>query len=163
MDVFRELAVMTDIEAETCLNGVMKGFAASSPSYDALAPQPERLRDALQSIAAEAGLSAPALAEPQAGLRPKAIRLILTEMASDDETRERLEAWLESARPTLIEPITTAIVLAGILLVLSTSVDINYERKNGKSNIKVAIKRKPTTERLLSKFFGLFSGGLTGT
>jgi len=137
----------------------MKGYAAARPEFEALAPQPAQLREALKSVADAVGRSAPAVGEPSPAERPRAVRLILVEMASEPELRPRIEAWVGGSRATLLEPVTSALVLAGIVLVLSTSVDFKYEIKDGKKHLRIEIKRKPTTENLLGKFFGLFGGG----
>lgn len=163
MEVFRELALMTDAEAEICLQGVMKGYAAVDPEFEALAPQPAQLREVLRSIADAVGGSGSAMSEPSPAERPRAVRMVLVEMASEPKLRPRIEAWIGGSRDTLIEPITSALVLAGIVLVLSTSVDFKYETKDGKKHFKIEIRRKPTTENLLGKFFGLFGGGIAAS
>ncbi len=88
--------------------------------------------------------------------RPKAIRAVLLEMAGDPSLRLRLEAAIEGYRPKLIEPVTTSLALAGIVMLLSTHVKVDYENKNGKKSLAVHVEKKPTATSILSKFFGFF-------
>jgi hypothetical protein len=82
-------------------------------------------------------------------------RVILTGIAQDLALSPRLEAWFQTARPKLLEPVTTAPVLAGIVLVLSTDIKIVYEKRGGKKHLKVTIAKQPTSEKLLGKIIGL--------
>jgi hypothetical protein len=55
-----------------------------------------------------------------------------------------------------LEPVTTALVLAGIIFLLSTRINIEYENQDGKKTLKVKVEKPKTSEKLLEKFFPLF-------
>ncbi len=156
MEVYQELALLTDAEAEMCLNGLLKGLTVTEPEYAALIARPQEMENVVAQVAEQVGTSVPAAPFPPAE-RSKAVRAILVQVAQDPELGKRLEAWLQTARPKLIEPVTTALVLAGIILVLSTHVKVEYEDKDGKKHVKVTVEKKPTSNKILDKFFGIFS------
>src|SRR5581483_1142001 len=118
MDVITALAGASDAEAEAYLNTVLKGWMATQPAYANLVTSPESLSEAVASAAAQVGKPV-AGAEIAAEERPKGIRAVLVEMAGDESFRPRLEAAIEGYRPKLIEPVTTSLVLAGIVMLLS--------------------------------------------
>ncbi|MGB8644419.1 MAG: hypothetical protein WCF84_04230 [Anaerolineae bacterium] len=155
MELYPQLALLTDAEAEMCLNGLLKGLTVVEPEYAALVARPEEMESLLAQVAEQAGrpaLTVPVSPHPD----PKAVRTILVQAAQDPELSPKLEAWLQTARPKLIEPVTTALVLAGIVLLLSTHVKVEYEDKGGKKHLKVMLEKKPTANKILDKFFGLF-------
>ena len=156
MKVYQELALLTDAEAELCLNGILNGLVAGEPKYANIVGSPREMETILKTIANDIGEPLDEVREVTPQERPKAIRTILTEIAEDPNLSPRLESWFKSARPTLIDPVTGALVLAGIIMVLSTHINVSYEEQNGKRNLQVKLEKKPTTEKVLSKFFAFF-------
>ncbi|MEW6731258.1 MAG: hypothetical protein AB1489_07965 [Acidobacteriota bacterium] len=156
MSLFQELALLTDNEAELCLNGILKGLISSHPMYEDLVSSPKEMEKVIQMAASDLGKQFPQIGEVTPQDRPKAIRIILTEIAQNADLSPRLDAWFKTARPKLLEPITGAVVLAGIIMVLSTNVSIKYENEDGKKNIKVKIEKAPTASALLEKIAGFF-------
>lgn len=156
MDLYQELALLTDAEAELCLNGVLKGLVATQPDLAEAMAEPKEMAKAVQMTAGELGKPLAAVSESKLKQRPKALRVVLVQIAEDPTLRPRLEAWLTTARPKLLEPVTSALVLAGIIMILSTHVSVEYEVKNGKKNLRVKIEKKPTAAKILEKFFPFF-------
>lgn len=156
-EVYQQLALLTDNQAERCLNGVIGGLVETKPQYARLLVRPDDMSTVVQRVAEDTDHPLDvSVGEVDPEQRPEAIRLILAQMVEDQELRERLVAQLRTGRDTLIEPITTAVVLAGIILVLSTHVKIDYERQNGQSTLDVQVEKKPTANEILKKFFGFF-------
>src|SRR5688500_1886438 len=81
MDLNYELALLTDEEAELCLNGVLKGLTARDPNYEQVLNDPRQMTEVVTRVAAELGESTPPLANLEPKQKPKAIRVILVEMA----------------------------------------------------------------------------------
>lgn len=156
MNIYQTLALLTDADAELCLNGLMKGLVAEQPNYAELLASPKDMATVIQTVASESGKKFSTIGEVTPQERPKAIRLILATIAEDPALSPRLEAWFKTARSTLLEPVTSALVLAGIITALSTHVIIDYEVQNGKKKLKVKIEKKPTASRILGKFFAFF-------
>jgi len=87
------------------------------------------------------------------------MRAILQEAANDPALAPRIEAWLTGSRKLLFEPITTTLILAGIVVVLSTSVKIEYENKDGKKHLKVSVDKKATPASLIKKVLSFAKPG----
>jgi hypothetical protein len=83
----------------------------------------------------------------------RAVRALLLLMAEDEALRPRLQAALTAG---VSREITTALALAGIVLALSTNIEIAFDNVGGKKRFHFKLERKPTTEALLGKFFALF-------
>jgi hypothetical protein len=83
------------------------------------------------------------------------MRSVLTEMAQYPELAGRISAWLNNAEPKLIEPVTTALVLAGIVAVLQTDIQFGIQTKAGKKHFTFKLKKKPTSYKILKRFFGI--------
>jgi hypothetical protein len=156
MDLYQRLTQLTDAEAELCLNGVLKGLVEMQPIYADLLASPQEMATIIRTVASGNEQAHSMVGEPTPQDRPKAIRVILTEIAEDPTLSPRLEAWLNTARPKLLDPVTSALVLAGIILLLSTHVNIEYEDQNGKKKFKVKVEKKPTDNKILEKFFNFF-------
>ena len=93
------------------------------------------------------------------GLRDaaKAVRFVLLEFHSDPELKPRLQAALSVDRAVLVEPITTALVMAGIVVVLQTRFKLKFKRdKNGKSEVEVSFEKPPSSEGIIKKILALF-------
>jgi hypothetical protein len=155
-NLYKELALLTDDEAELCLNGLLKGLTIRTPEYDALLKSPEEMKEVIKAAFVEDGTGIEQISDVSPQDRPRAVRMLLVEIAENDELGPKLRALLEGGRPTLLDPITTSLVLAGIVLVLSTNVEIGYEKKNGKKHFKIRVKKNATQPELLKKFFSIF-------
>ncbi len=153
----RKLALLTDNEAEQCLNNLVNGLTIRSPEYLSLLQSPEKMAEVITSDPAGDLNTAIQIDEPAPQKRPAAIRLILSEIAGNEELSPRLEAVIDNRRNTLLEPVTTALVLAGIVLVLSTSVEVEYENEDGKRNLKVKVVKPTIKQNLLEKFFPILT------
>ncbi len=156
MELYPRLALLTDAEAEWCLNGILKGLTATQPVYAELLASPQEMTMVVEAVASDIGKPLPNIGEVSSQERPKAIRVILTEIAEDPELSPRLEAWLKNARPKLLEPVTTTLVLAGVVFLLSTHIDIEYEDQDGKRKLKIKVEKPTSSEKLLEKFFDFF-------
>lgn len=155
-NLYQQLVLLTDSEAKSCLNGLLHGFTIRHPEHAKLINDPAQMVEVIRGADVESK-NVPSNVE---GIvlkeDPKAIRLILLQAAEDEELGPKLKAFIESKRPTLLEPVTSALVLAGIILVLSTRVEIKYEKENGKTHVKVHVEKSSTSNKLLEKFFGFF-------
>jgi hypothetical protein len=157
VDTQTQLASLTDHEARQCLDRIVSAMNATNP--DLQLTSPNELGDILKDIAVSHG-NLPFTPRRDAELSdtPKAVRLVLLEFLEDPNLRARLEAALRSDRPTLIDPITGALVMAGIIVVLTTRFNLKYKRgKEGKPEIEASVGRDASSEGIIKKFFGLFS------
>jgi hypothetical protein len=150
-DLMTRLALMTDAEARLCLSGVLEAQAtARGPEYRKFVRTVPALKTALQQASEKSGR--PELASAKIANQPEAIRALLVEMTGRRNTKAALITWLDGARAALPDPITTSLVLAGIVFVLS--LDIDLELDDGK--LHVHVKKAPTDKTILEKFFGIF-------
>lgn len=158
VNLYRELALLTDAQAEHCLNDILRTLAIQEPKYAEIFDRPTEMQKIVESVAHDVDTPLANVGEVAPEYRPTAIRAILIEIAEDARLNPRLQNWFKTARSTLIvDPVTSAIVLAGIVMVLSTHVSITYKEENGeRTNLEVKLEKKPTTERILEKFFSLF-------
>lgn len=131
---------------------------AATQGYDfkKFVAQPDEMAEAVKSVGAKAEvpLSGDANVTPQNQL--EAARLLLVEMAGENPLKERTESWLKSDRKTLLEPITTALILAGPVTILSTRIDFHFKQENGKRTVEVKITKPPTTKAIMQKIASLF-------
>jgi hypothetical protein len=134
------------------LNDLLKGLSALDPVYEKVLVSPADLVTVVKQTAASVRKKVSRVGEVLPGQRPKAIRVILCAAGEDDSLSKQLEGWLQSARPKLLEPVTSALVLGGLLFALSTSVEIEYENQK----LKVKVKKPGISEKVLEKFFGFF-------
>ncbi len=156
MNLNKQLALMSDADAEICLNGILKGLITVQPLYAELLNSPGEMEKIVGMAAPGFKQSFSKLKEVITQEQPRAIRVLLIEMAEDPSLSVRLEAWLKTARPKLLEPVTSALVLAGIIMVLSAHINIEYENNDGKKHLKVKVEKNPTTSKILEKFFTFF-------
>lgn len=153
----RKIEQLTDEKAEGCLNVLLKSLTIESSDYGELLQSREDMKEVLEQAAQEVkitGLSIDEIDSPQE--RVKTIRFILHSLADDQRYSSQVEAVIDNFRPSLIEPVTTAIILASVIFVLSSDIDFKYENKNGQRNVSFNFRKKPTSDSLLGKFFGLF-------
>jgi hypothetical protein len=156
MDLKFELASLSDTEATQCLNRVLSGVKESR--LDIPITSSDDLATILRSVAAAVGVKQ-VMPKVDANLQEsaRAVRIILLELLGDPELEARLEAALAADRRVLVDPITSALVMAGIVLVLSTRFNIKYKRgKVGRSEFEVSVTKKPSSEILIKKFLELF-------
>jgi len=155
MNLYQRLAFLTDEESEQTLNGVLKVFIDGQEYGSELIKEEGSLRKALLEMQRDAGLPPKDPDHLDSKNRCRLLRAVLVEMADDPTFSPYLQNWLENARPSLLEPITTAIVLTGLTLVLSTKFDVTYEDNAGKKHLKLRISKKPTATGILTKLWGL--------
>jgi hypothetical protein len=157
MDVLRELALLTDAEAEKALQGLLNGLQERDPAYarilnsdevaDTYFTQLVKATDQASQAAVQQQLAAARQAPPA-----KAVRGLLVQATDNPELRQRLEDWLSAGRPSLFEPVTLALVAAGIVLVLSTSVEVDFKQdETGKRSLHVNVKRDATPNDTIKK------------
>jgi hypothetical protein len=149
MTLHEQITKLNDIEAERCLNMLVKQVAEANPDLQSVLSSPTLAAEAVQRVGAQTG--AESLSEAAIKNRPGAIRAILQEASNDPVLAPRLEAWLSGPRKLLFEPITTTLILAGVVVLLSTHVKIEYEQKDGKKHIKVAVEKKGSSQSIIQK------------
>lgn len=155
MNALFELASLTDMEAAQCLNRILSGI--KSKRKDIPVTSPNELSNILSAVAAKTGRALTPKIDEKLSNREKAVRVVLIEFLDEPDLKKLLERALASNRRVLVEPITTALVMAGIILVLKTRTHFKFKRdKNGKWEAEGSIDAKPSSEGLLKKFFGLF-------
>jgi hypothetical protein len=155
--VHRKLALLTDEEAIKCINGLLHGLSIEREEFARLLQTPEDMKTVIQE-AAENKISPIKLENISEEERSKAIRVLLVELADSDEFGRPMEAWIDGARETMLVPLAVPLVLAGIVLVLSTDIKIEYQNEDGKKKLHFKLEKSATTEKILGKFFGLFDG-----
>jgi hypothetical protein len=155
MDLELELDKLTNDEASNALQAPLKNLTILKPEYGAIIGSEAALSEVGQAAAVALGkpLDIRAISQSDATL----VKKLLALAAADPELRPVLKNYLEGKRETLLEPVTSALVLAGIVFVLSTHVEVKAKRKNGKTDWEVKVVKKPTSEGFLEKFFGLFT------
>jgi hypothetical protein len=146
---------LSEREVEACLQGVLKGFITRSPQYAGIISSDDDLSALLHSFAGQLN-EIPQTFPDVSTAKDSILRPILREVASDPETGPWVEAWLKGSRPTLLEPVSTAIALASIVMLLSTHARVDFEKRDGKTEIKVHVEKKPTAKAILERFFKLF-------
>jgi hypothetical protein len=147
------LSALAASDLERLLQIVVKEHVERTPEAVAYFA-PDVLAAGLAQAAADAGVTAGAIAEPVD--KAEALREIALELAEDPRCAALLGNALAADRPTRVDPITASIVLAGIVLVLQTRFDVRYDRDGGKKKLHIEIRKAPTTEKLLAKLFGPF-------
>lgn len=147
------LSALAASDLERLLQIVVKDHVERAPDTAAYFA-PEVLAAGLELAAADAGVTDAAIIEPVD--KADALRAIALDLAEDPRYAALLGDALAVDRPTRIDPITAAIVLAGIVLVLQTHFDVRYDRDGAKKKLHIEIRKAPTTEKLLAKLFGPF-------
>jgi hypothetical protein len=155
MTLSREIALLTDPEVKDCLNGVLKGLAVSQENLEALYASPQDMLDLLRQMGSEVSLADPGWEKLATRDDAKLLRTVFVEIAEQPALAPRVSAWLKSTRPKLLEPVTTALVLAGIVALLQTDVEVAAGVKRGKKHFTLKLHKKPTTAKLLRLFVGL--------
>lgn len=156
-EIIEKIKKLNETELERCLNVVLSGIAANNADMEDVIISEDATKKVIKQIAEQSGVDSPVLEEDNLKDRSEAIREVLIAMTEDDELKERVASALDV--PQQLIAITTALVLAGIVVALSTSVEVKYKKKDGKAEIEVNIIKPSTSDSILGKFFGLFSGG----
>jgi len=151
MSLITQLALATDDEIDHALKVMTKGLFAKEAAIEEFMGHEEAFRAELASVLP----MAVKLETVATGKEMVLFRGVALEIASNPELAPKLEAALKQ-RKTLIEPVTTALVLAGIILVLQTDIEFEHTRKAGKKSTRIVLKKTPTSENILQKLFGLF-------
>ena len=76
-ELYQRLALLTDAEAERCLNGILHSLAARNPKYKQLLASPNEMARVVESAASQLGRTLANIGEISPQERPKAIRVIL--------------------------------------------------------------------------------------
>lgn len=158
MDLHAQIDALDDEEAVRRLNAVLKAMTVGSREKAMLVGNESELLKALRDAVAGAGADPHQVAEPTGvAARGAASRALLQEFASTPNTRPYVDRALTDDRAKLLEPVTTALVLAGIIFALSTDVQVEFtDEGGGKRKLSVKLHKKPTSDKILAKFFGLF-------
>jgi len=154
MDFTGKIVGLSDEDAETALNRLLVGLDITSPKFHSLLADSNAsdLENVIKSVALQIGESAPILSETQIKDRGGAIRQVLLEASNNASLESNIHGALASNRKTLFDPITGALVLAGIVVVLSTEAEVDYTE----GKLHVHVHRKASTEALIKKFFAFF-------
>lgn len=148
------LGQLTDSQVRDCLGWVVKELTIREPVYEILF-QEERtakqaLSDSLEALRFE--LPIPELVDEHK--RVLAARRILVELAKGP-FKSDVERWLTDRREMLADPITWFAV-AGLILLLSTDVELNYSSDSrAKSKIKVNVRKRSISEDTIKRIVGL--------
>ena len=153
--LYRKLAILTDEDAVKCLNGLLHGLTIEKPEYARLLGSPEDLEKIIQT-AGDGKIQPERVRVISPEEQSRAIRILLIELADHEKFGPELEAWIDGARETMLLPLAVPLVLAGIVLVLSTDIEVEYKHEDGKRRFGFKLKKSATSEKILGKFFGLF-------
>ena len=154
-DIFEQLALLTDAEIRNVLNRILEGYAARNPNVPI--GDPEALDLLLKKAGEEFEQPIAPREDAKLGNRPRAERAVVVQLAGLPDQRPFVQGAIDNSRNVLIEPITTALVMAGIILVLQTQFDVKVSRKGGKTDYEIKVGKKPTDGSLIKKIFSIFS------
>jgi hypothetical protein len=155
MDLVERIDALTDYDAVQVLNRAVSGVAAADPQIAKL----QYLSEIWKQIASQTTTELAPRKDEQLGELPQqaeAARLVLREWAADAELASRVEAAIRADRKVLVEPITTALVMAGIIIALQTRVGLKVKSKDGKMDVQLEVQKKPTADNIIKKFFSFF-------
>jgi hypothetical protein len=155
VDINEKLALLTDTQAHNVLNRVIEGFVARNPNIPV--GDVKALTVILTTIGEAAGESVVPRIDSELTDKAVAERSLLVEMSRNPKQRGFVEGAIASNRQVLVEPITIALVMAGIVFVLETEYDVKVSRKHGKTEYDVHVGKKPADRSVITKFFSLFS------
>jgi hypothetical protein len=153
MDMYRRLALLPDRDAKLVLNRIIGGLVPAEP----LLERPGDLKSVISEVAEQTQVSIKPDIDDAVENQSAAIRLLLTELADGTETQNRLTAALDMDREVLVEPVTTALIMAGIVVLLQTHIKIRVKKVNGKTSVEFDLEKKPTADAIIKKFFGFFA------
>lgn len=158
MDAKSNLAKLSDDEAQDCLNALCKGLILDDDAgrYASLFQQPSEMRNLVNNLAIESDLTPPIGDLDHQS--PAAVRAVLCLLAEDLRLAQQIVAWCAVAqRPTRLEPVTSALALAGIIVLLQTKIVIDVKKSpGGKISWSLHVEKTAVATEILSKFFALF-------
>jgi hypothetical protein len=118
----------------------------------------EALRIAFPELGdAVASASAEAMDPTSRGQLARNFLLASAELSPEDEwLQQTLERGVEAGESEDVLPaaVPPVLLVAGIVLLLQLKFDISYEQENGKRRLRVAVQKRPTSERLIKKVLG---------
>ena len=155
MDLVGRIDALADYDAVQVLNRAVSGVAAT----DLQLARFQYLSEVWQRVASQTNSTIVARRDDQLGDLPqqaKAARLVLCEWAADAELTSRVEAAIRADRKVLVEPVTTALVMAGFIIALQTRVQLKVKSRDGKIDVELEVLKKPTADNILKKFFSFF-------
>ncbi|HEY0484535.1 MAG TPA: hypothetical protein VGD37_43740 [Kofleriaceae bacterium] len=153
-ELYEHVSAMGTSELERLVQKLVKVHIDHDPEAAAFLQSAELISTGLHQAAADAGVATAAITEPTD--KTEALRAIVLQLAEEPHQAAVIGDMLATARPQRIDPVTASVVLAGIVLVLSTRFDISYDNVNGKRQLHIKVSKEPTSKKLLSKFFDLF-------
>jgi hypothetical protein len=165
--VFEALAGLTDTESEDCLYRVLSEASVMPADYRGLIAATD-FHSAVIFVPTEAGNQAFDAANIPTGIRSKLVRMLLRELARDPRyagvvlTHARTMSEDLARTGELGEvPLKRAIIIAGIITVLSTGCDVHFkhDQQTGTS-VEVTAKKTPASDDILRRFTDLLP--LTG-
>jgi hypothetical protein len=149
MNLKDQIRDLDDKAAPKCLAIVKKGLE-EDPEYGPAIVSP----DEAGRVLAQMGAKADELSKlPDAD--PELAREILLMMADDDQLRPRVESAVGEQRSTLFEPVTTALIMTGIVIALSTHITISYEDRDGKKYVSVVVEKKTSDKGIIKKILSV--------
>ncbi len=155
--LYRKLATLTDEDAAKCLNGLLHGLTIEKQDYARLLDTPEDMGKVIRA-AGDNKIQPAQFENISAEDQSRAIRVLLLDLADDEQFGPQVEAWIDGARDTLLVPLAVPLILAGIVLVLSTHIEIEYKNEDGKKKFSFKLTKPSSSEKIIGKFFGLFGG-----
>ncbi len=155
VDIGEKVAGLTGSQATAALNRLVEGYVARHPEFPV--GDLKSLAGILQAAGKVAGENVSPRVDVDISNSPAAARAILLELAAIPDQKDYVEGAIEVSRTVLIDPITAALIMTGIILVLETQFDVNISHKDGKTEYDVKLGKKPTDKSLIGKLFGLFS------
>ena len=152
METYRELALLSDRQAQLVLNRIISGLVPANPEL----ARPSDVKAVLTEVATRYQVEIEPNTDAAIKGQSEAIRLLLVDFADSDELRDRLAAALQMNREVLFDPITAALIMAGIVVLLQTKGHLAIKIQDGKTSVDFSLDKRPTTEGLIRKFFGFF-------
>src|SRR5690348_6871867 len=130
-DIYKKLALLTDPQSYHVLNRIIAGYAARNPDFPV--DDANALAQILSKIARETGEPVSPRTDDELRDRAVAVRALLVQLAESPRQSLFVAGAIEYSREVLVEPITTALVVAGIILLLDTEFDVKVSRSAGKT------------------------------
>lgn len=153
-DTLKRLEAITDEQAFDTLSRVVEGYAIEFP--DTMIVKEEDTKRVLTLVGEQVDVSVDPKLDSQLSNASKSARNILERLAETESGAERVGGALDRLEDARIEPVTMALIMAGIVLVLETEVDLKVSRKDGKTDFDISISKKPTDKSIISKIFSVF-------
>jgi len=149
MNLEEQIRDLDDEAAPKCLAIIKKGLE-EDPEYGPAIVSP----DEAKKVLAQMGAKAEELSE-LSDADPELAREILLMMADDNQLRPRVESAVAEHRNTLFEPVTTALIMIGIVIALSTHIKISYEDRDGKKHVSLVVEKRPSDKGIIKKILSV--------